>query len=162
MEMNGTSSLDAKAKADAFDILVEGRREVLRTAGAWSSGGSGNVIAGLEAFSKSAREFAALAERLCDKEISGTLARTSRATSELALDRDYWMIGEYENMPVMSVCRLYGDSDDPGTVRGDEDGNVYVFIDGPDGWEASGYVKREDLASTEELLEALRVYRSRD
>ncbi|WP_327211403.1 hypothetical protein [Rhizobium leguminosarum] len=84
---------------------------------------------------------------------------TSRTVTELAVDETYWMVGDYFNMPKMSVCRLYGDADDPETCGGDQFGNVYVVIEGPDAWEASGYVKKEDLASTEELLAALHAYR---
>jgi hypothetical protein len=83
----------------------------------------------------------------------------TRTVTELVAHETYWMVGEYDHMPKMSICTLYGDADDPETCGGDEFGNVYVVIEGADGWEASGYVKKEDLASTEELLAALHAYR---
>lgn len=84
---------------------------------------------------------------------------TVKIETKLVVDENYWMVGEYFNMPQMSLCRLYGDADDPETCGGDADGNVYVVVEGPDGWEASGYVKKSDLASSEELLAALAAYR---
>lgn len=84
----------------------------------------------------------------------------TRTATELAVDETYWMVGDYDNIPAMSRCRLFGDADDPTTCGGNEFGNVYVVMEGPDGdWEASGYVKREDLATTEELIAAVRAYR---
>jgi hypothetical protein len=84
----------------------------------------------------------------------------TRTVTELVAHERYWMVGEYDNIPTMSVCLLYGDADAPETCGGDKFGNVYVVVEGREGdWEASGYVKRKDLASTEELLAALEAYR---
>lgn len=67
--------MDSKtvAKAEAFDQIVEARQKVLAAASAWTSGNGGDVVAGLEAFSVTTREFAALVESLCDKAIQGSL-----------------------------------------------------------------------------------------
>jgi hypothetical protein len=68
-------TLDLKiiAKAEAFDQIVDARRKVLAAASACTSGGGGDIVAGLEAFSVSTREFAAFVESLCDKAIWGSL-----------------------------------------------------------------------------------------
>lgn len=153
--------MDMAAKAEAFDLLVEARRKVIEIRQTCIDGGHQDVFAGLKSFSESTREFTSLAEELCDGEISGELEGGSSISTELVAGQTYWMIGEYDNIPVMSQCLLYGDAEDPETVGGDESGNVYVVIEGAEGWDASGYVKREHLAGTDELLAGIRKARSR-
>ncbi|WSH78187.1 hypothetical protein U8Q02_39950 (plasmid) [Rhizobium leguminosarum] len=73
MTAEETHDLKTKAKAEAFDLLVEARRKVVDAAREWTSGGPNGIVAGLESFSDLTREFATLAESLCDKAIGDTL-----------------------------------------------------------------------------------------
>jgi hypothetical protein len=73
---------------------------------------------------------------------------------------EYWIVGgDYDYMGLGSRCRVHGDPADPDLWHGENGELVYVVIEGAEEWEASGYVERRHLASTEELVAALAHYR---